>query len=65
MLEVRIMFIFLKSNVFFVRGAVKGCLYDFNTRNLYHLEADVVRMISNILGKRYDELQGLEEKELV
>ena len=59
------MFIFLKSNVFFVRGAVKGCLYDFNTRNLYHLEADVVRMISNVLGKRYDELQELEEKELV
>lgn len=59
------MYIILKPNVFLVKGAIKGCLYDFNTRNLYHLESHVVKMLENIVNQHENNIKGTEEKKLI
>lgn len=39
------MYITLKENVYLVKGKVKGCIYDFNTGNMYQLDKNVVNCI--------------------
>lgn len=50
------MFLVFKPNVYLVKGKVKGCLYDFNSGNLYHLESSIVEILSSTINRDEKEI---------
>lgn len=59
------MYITLKENVYLVKGKVKGCIYDFNTGNMYQLDKNVVNLLDNVINKKEEEITAIDEREIV
>lgn len=67
MLKNEEMLLTLHDNVYLVKGKLFGCIYDFNTLKLYHINKRLVDLIDNINinEKKLKEIECFESREIL
>lgn len=59
------MYFTFKENVYFVRGKVNSCIYDFNTFNLYHLDSKTVKILDKIINSDEESIEDTDSRNLI